>query len=128
MQKIKSMPDIAVLVLRIILGLGYLQMVYPMITSFVGGDVPLMILEIAGIAIFSLGSLLLMLGFWTRWVSVLMVAYFVVLTFVAGWGVLLQKLIEIVMLAAIWLIGSGAYSVDHKLAMRKLATPVQSQA
>jgi len=120
------MPDVAVLVLRIILGLGYLQMVYPMVTSFIGGGVPLVILEVAGIAIFSLGSLLLMLGFWTRWVSVAMVAYFIVLTFVAGWGVLLEKLIEIVILAAIWLIGSGKYSIDHKLAMRKPAAPANA--
>lgn len=126
MNKTKSMPDVAVLVLRIILGLGYLQMVYPMVSSFTSSSTPIMVLEIAGIAIFSLGSLLLILGFWTRWIVVIMVAYFIVLAFIAGWSVLLQKLIEIVILGAIWLINSGKYSVDHKLTMRTLAAPAKA--
>lgn len=115
------MPDVASLVLRVVLGVGYLQLVYPMVSGFSEASGWLTVLAVVSIALFSLGSILIILGFWTRWVAALMVLYFIFLTIVAGWAVLLQKLIEIVILAAIWLIGSGKYSVDHKLAMRRLA-------
>jgi len=119
------MPDVASLVLRIVLGVGYLQLVYPMISGFSEATGWLIVLAVVSIALFLVGSLFIIFGLWTRWVTTLMVAYFIVLTIIVGWSVLLQKLIEIIILAAIWLIGSGKYSVDHKLAMRKLATRVE---
>lgn len=111
----------ASLVLRIVLGVGYLQLVYPMVSGFSDATGWLTVLAVVSIAIFSLGSILVILGFWTRWVVSIMALYFLVIAVIVGWTVLLQKLIEIVILAAIWLIGSGKYSMDHKLAMRKLA-------
>jgi len=125
MNKIQSLPDVASLVLRVVLGVGYLQLVYPMISGFSEATGWLIVLAVVSIALFLVGSLFIIFGLWTRWVTILMVAYFIVLTVIVGWGVLLQKLIEIIILAAIWFIGSGKYSVDHKLAMRKLATRVE---
>jgi uncharacterized membrane protein YphA (DoxX/SURF4 family) len=128
MKKLKPNPDIAVLVLRLALAIGYLYIfsIGIKITSFsmlASSGVSGMIVPILALAIYSLGSLFLIIGLFTRSVSVIFILFILLIDVMSGTqvGQLIQTVFDIHLwaLVAVCLIGAGKYSLDQKFFFRE---------
>jgi len=120
MFKIKSFSDIAVLLLRLVIGIKYLQLVYLSLNNIEFSNYSAAgLIQIISLVIFSIGSLLLILGLFGRWASGAFVVYFLLIALAFGYGRLVVQLLDVVVFASIWLIGSGKYSLDYKFFAKK---------
>lgn len=124
MMKFKAMPDVGILILRLIVGLvivGQLlfsiSQVWASITTSHTLIIPLIVL--------GLGSLLLALGLWTRWATAAVIIYYVVsgvMYMTAGQptsALLVTVLPTLAPYLAIFFAGGGKYSLDHKFYGKK---------
>jgi len=115
MKKIKSNPDTAVLILRLIIGITYLELLMLSFASF-----ELQLISALALIVYFLGSILLILGLFTRSISAIFVLFILFTDVAFGHINSLNSLVQVLLdvriwtFVAIWLIGSGKYSLDYK--------------
>ena len=115
MKKIKSNPDTAVLILRLIIGITYLELLMLSFASF-----ELQLISALALIVYFLGSILLILGLFTRSISAIFVLFILFTDVAFGHINSLNSLVQVLLdvriwtFVAIWLIGSEKYSLDYK--------------
>lgn len=127
MHKIKYYPDVALLLMRLVAGIGFILLLYPFAVYLMeNGTGEAQMQDLIQATILFVGSVLLMLGLYSRWTAAVIVATTLVagimslppfgdLTFVMILQFLFIQLNNSLIPLSIWLIGAGKYALDYKL-------------
>jgi hypothetical protein len=129
MNKIKPLPSVASLMLRLFAVASYVTTLWQLWHAVAHAVAAQSWLEILLLVIISIATVFLILGFLTRWAALTIIIYYMIsaTAYSSSFGffnILYGS--PIIDLTAVWLLNSGTYSIDHLIWKKKSIAPVRA--